>query len=55
MFQDLYFRKGTMLNWRAQQLKFQVEKFGISYYAIAWLAWAKGLLFKLFVYHFFIN
>ena len=44
-----------MLNWHKQQLELQMEKFGLSHYAVAWIAWAKGLIFGLLIHHFFIN
>ena len=55
-----YFKSCTlerieMLNWHKRQLETQMEKFGLSTYAVAWIAWAKGLIFGLLIYHFFIN
>ena len=48
-------RSVKMLNWHKQQLELQMEKFGLSHYAVAWIAWAKGLILGLLIYHFFIN
>ena len=44
-----------MLNWHKQQLELQMEKFGLSNYAVAWIAFIKGIIIELLVYHFFIN
>ena len=44
-----------MLNWHKRQLELQMEKFELSNYAVAWIAWAKGLIFGLLIYHFFIH
>lgn len=44
-----------MLNWHKQQLERQMNKFGMSSYAVAWIAFIKGLILGLLVYHFFIK
>ena len=44
-----------MFNWHKQQLELQMEKFGLSNYTVAWIAWAKGPIFGLSLYHFFKN
>ena len=44
-----------MLNWDRQILEWQMKKFGWSTYAVAWIAFIKGIIIGLLVYHFFIN
>ena len=54
-FKSFTLERVKMLNWHKQQLELQMEKFGLSHYAVAWIAWAKGLIFGLLIYHLFIN
>ena len=54
-FKSCTLERVEMLNWHKQQLQSQMEKFGLSHYAVAWIAWAKGLIFGLLIYHFFIH
>ena len=54
-FKSCTLERVEMLNWHKRQLETQMEKFGLSTYAVAWIAWAKGLIFGLLIYHFFIN
>ena len=54
-FKSCTLERVEMLNWHKQQLELQMEKLGLSHYAIAWIACAKGLIFGLLIYHFFIN
>ena len=37
-FKSRTLEKIEMLNWRKQQLELQMEKFGLSNYAVAWIA-----------------
>ena len=43
-----------MLNWHKKQLELVKEKLGLSYYSMMWIAYIKGLLFGLIMYHFFL-
>ena len=54
-FKSCKFERIEMLNWHKQQLESQMEKFGLSNYAVAWIAFIKGIIIGLLVYHFFIN
>ena len=54
-FKSCTLERVEMLNWHKRKLELQMEKFGLSYYAVALIAWAKGLIFGLLIYHFFIN
>ena len=54
-FKSCTLERVEMLNWHKRQLESQMKKFGLSTYAVAWIAWAKGLIFGLLIYHFFIN
>ena len=44
-----------MLKWHKKQLQYWQEKLNLSTYAIAWISYLKGLIFGLFIYHFFIK
>jgi hypothetical protein len=44
-----------MLNWDRQILEWQMKKFGWSTYAVAWIAFIKGIIIGLLVYHFIIQ
>ena len=41
-----------MISWHKRQLDFWKIKFGIDDYGMLWIAWTKGLVFGLLVYHF---
>jgi len=44
-----------MLKWHKKKLDWFQEKLGLSNYTIAWISYLKGLIFGLFIYHFFIK
>ena len=50
-FKSCTLERVKILNWHKRQLELQMEKFGLSHYAVAWIAWAKGLIFGIFIYH----
>ena len=44
-----------MIEMHKKQLEWFKLKLGISDYTVAWIAFLKGLLLGLLIYHFFIN
>ena len=44
-----------MIEMHKKQLEWFKSKLGISYYTVAWIAFLKGLILGLLIYHFFIN
>ena len=44
-----------MIEMHKKQLEWFKSKLGISDYTGAWIAFLKGLILGLFIYHFFIN
>ena len=43
-----------MIAWHKRQTDFWKTKLGISDYGMLWVAWVKGIVLGLLVYHFFI-
>jgi hypothetical protein len=43
-----------MLNWHKRQIKFWQDLLGVSDYGMLWIAFLKGLIIGLLIYHFFI-
>ena len=44
-----------MIETHKRQLEWWKSKLGISDYGVAWIAFVKGLIFGLFIYHFLVN
>ena len=44
----------SMIEIHKRQLEWWKSKLGISDYGVAWIAFFKGIIFGLFVYHFLI-
>ena len=44
-----------MIEIHRRQLEWWKSKLGMNDYGIAWIAFLKGLILGLFIYHFFIN
>ena len=44
-----------MIEMHKKQLEWFKSKLGISDYTVVWIAFLKGLILGLFIYHFFIN
>jgi hypothetical protein len=44
-----------MIEMHKKQLEWFKSKLGISDYTVAWIAFLKGLILGLLIYHFFIN
>ena len=44
-----------MIDMHKKQLEWFKSKLGISDYTVAWIAFLKGLILGLFIYHFLIN
>ena len=42
------------INWEKKQIDWWKEKLGISDHGVAWIAFIKGILVGLLIYHFFI-
>jgi hypothetical protein len=45
----------TFIDWHKKYIKWWMKKLKISTYGIAWIAFVKGLIIGLLIYHFFIN
>ena len=45
----------TFIGWHKKTIKWWGKKFNVSNYGIAWIAFIKGLIIGLLIYHFFIN
>ena len=41
-----------MIDWHKRQVEFWKAKLGLSDYGMLWIAWVKGLVLGLIVYHF---
>ena len=45
----------TFIAWHKKKISWWKKKLNISNYGIAWIAFIKGLIIGLLIYHFFIN
>ena len=45
----------SFINWHKKTIEWWKKKLNVSDYGIAWIAFIKGLIIGLLVYHFFIN
>ena len=45
----------TFIDWHKKTIEWWGKKFNVSNYGIAWIAFIKGLIIGLLIYHFFIN
>ena len=45
----------TFMNWHKKNIEWWKKKLNVSNYGIAWIAFIKGLIIGLLIYHFFIN
>ena len=46
---------GTFVTWHKKYIKWWEKKLNVSDYGILWIAFIKGLIIELLIYHFFIN
>ena len=46
---------GTFIVWHKKNIKWWKKKLNVSDYGVAWIAFIKGLIIGLLIYHFFIN
>jgi len=45
----------AFVTWHKKTIKWWGKKLNVSDYGIAWIAFIKGLIIGLLIYHFFIN
>ena len=45
----------TFIDWHKKSIEWWKKKLNVSNYGIAWIAFVKGLIIGLLIYHFFIN
>ena len=45
----------AFVTWHKKTIKWLKKKLNVSDYGIAWIAFIKGLIIGLLIYHFFIN
>ena len=45
----------TFVNWHKKNINYWKKKLNVSDYGILWIAFIKGLIIGLLIYHFFIN
>ena len=45
----------AFIDWHKKYIEWWKKKLKISYYGIVWIAFVKGLIIGLLIYHFFIN
>jgi len=41
-----------MIDWHKRQINFWKSKLGMGFYGMLWIAFVKGILFGLILYHF---
>jgi len=46
---------GTFVTWHKKYIKWWGKKLNVSDYGMLWIAFIKGLIIGLLIYHFFIN
>jgi hypothetical protein len=44
-----------MLGWHKKQIDWWKQKFGVSWYGVTWIAFVKGLILGLLIYHFLLK
>ena len=45
----------TFIVWHKKNIKWWKKKLNVSDYGVAWIAFIKGLIIGLLIYHFFLN
>ena len=46
---------GTFVTWHKKYIKWWETKLNLSGYSMLWIAFTKGMIIGLLIYHFFIN
>ena len=44
-----------MLDWHKKQIDWWKQKLGFSWYGVTWIAFVKGLILGLLIYHFLLK
>ena len=45
----------SFVAWHKKYIKYWKKKLNVSYYGLLWIAFIKGLIIGLLIYHFFLN